>query len=307
MLIKRLTKANNLTALSMLKGLHKITYASGYVKYDILEDDFFIGNMKISKQTFGGVAKENNVFNSANYDGLVGFSYAALGVPPGITPIFNNVMTQKKLNKNVFSLFISRNGFNSSRFWLGGVNQQYIKQADPKNINWHTVIKKTWWTLKLDKVLIGKHDSGLCSSDRNASFNKNCAIIMDSGTSAMATPSGTFEAFNKIIYSHGKLDKISSWPDITFVIDGRHYVMPGYTYLMVNNKITYRQNDKAHDIIQPAFGQFDSGDLEYAVWIAGDSFLSEFITIYDRDNDKVGIAEPWHKNIKKIQENNKKI
>jgi hypothetical protein len=157
-----LTQSSAVNAISSLH-VHKISYAQGFVKYQTLIDNFWIGNLEITAQTFGGVVKEKSVFENADYDGLVGFSYKALGVPPGIMPIFNNVIKQGKLRKNVFSLFISRKGHKSSRFWLGGVNLQYIKNADPKQITWHNVVKKTWWTLKLDKVYIGKKDTGLCS------------------------------------------------------------------------------------------------------------------------------------------------
>jgi hypothetical protein len=167
--VKTLTQSSAVNAISSLH-VHKISYAQGFVKYQTLVDNFWIGNLEITAQTFGGVVKEKSVFENADYDGLVGFSYKALGVPPGIMPIFNNVIKQGKLKKNVFSLFISRKGHKSSRFWLGGVNLQYIKNADPKQITWHNVVKKTWWTLKLDKVYIGKKDTGLCSPNYSIFF-----------------------------------------------------------------------------------------------------------------------------------------
>jgi len=102
----------------------------------------------VTGQTFGVVVDEKNIFEDALFDGIVGFSYKALGAPPGITPIFNNVMKQKKLKKDVFSLFVSRNEKHSSRLWLGGVNLDYVKDGDRRNIEWHKVVERTWWTLR---------------------------------------------------------------------------------------------------------------------------------------------------------------
>lgn len=292
---------NTVEAISAL-NLHTIKYAEGYVKYETLVDDFWVGKFLIEGQSFGGVVKEREVFEGASYDGLVGLAYAGLGVPPGMKPLFDNIIEQMKLERNIFALYISRKGYKSSRFWLGGVNLQYIKDADQNKINWHPVIKKKWWTLKLDQVLVDGKDSGLCSAVATKNPAHNCAIIMDSGTSSMAAPSQTYQDFMKLLYKNGLNNSISSWPDLTFVIDGIKYELPNYSYLLVNNNITYQKKcSSKSDIVQPGFGSFASGDFINAIWIAGDSFQSEYITIFDRDNDMVGLTKPWLKNIERIQ------
>ena len=284
---------------------HTINYAEGFVDYETLVDNFWIGDFEVLGQSFGGVVDEKNVFDNAIYDGLVGLAYAGQGVPPGITPIFDNIIKQKGLERNIFALYISRVGFASSRFWLGGVNLQYLHNADMHNVTWHRVIRKKWWTLKLDKVLINGQDSKLCDDGQSESYRKNCAIIMDSGTSSMAAPAQTHNKFMNLLNKIGKSNSIKSWPKLTFVIDGKNYDMPNYAYLSTNTQLTYQKSCKKSDFVEPEFVPFDSGDDEYAIWIAGDAFLSEYISIYDRDNDMVGLGKPWLKNIEKIQKNEK--
>lgn len=222
----------------------------GYIKYQTLVNTFYFGsNLSVTNQTFGGVVDEKGVFDNALFDGIVGFSYKALGTPPGITPIFNNVMKQKKLQNNIFALFVARNSRHESKFWLGGINLQYIKNADQNQITWHKVIERTWWTLKLDKVLIDGVDSGLCKEGATV-LPYNCGIIMDSGTSSMAAPIQTFDKFHSLLTVKGKYNEVKSWPDLTFVIDGRNYVLPGYAYLYVDQKITYqKENDSNLDLV----------------------------------------------------------
>jgi len=48
---------------------NKISYGSGYVKYISLTDIFYIENIKIPKQKFGGVIDQETVFANAAYDG----------------------------------------------------------------------------------------------------------------------------------------------------------------------------------------------------------------------------------------------
>jgi len=183
------------------------------------------------------------------------------------------------------------------------VNLQYLHNADMHNVTWHRVIRKKWWTLKLDKVLINGQDSKLCDDGQSESYRKNCAIIMDSGTSSMAAPAQTHNKFMNLLNRIGKSNSIKSWPKLTFVIDGKNYDMPNYAYLSTNTQLTYQKSCKKSDFVEPEFVPFDSGDDEYAIWIAGDAFLSEYISIYDRDNDMVGLGKPWLKNIEKIQKN----
>jgi len=42
--------------------------------------------------------------------------------------------------------------------------------------------------------------------------------------------------------------------------------------MMVNNQITYQKKTNGGDLVTPSYSAFDSGDLDLAVWIAGDIF-----------------------------------
>ena len=76
--------------------------------------------------------------------------------------------------------------------------------------------------------------------------------------------------------------------------------------MLVNGYPTNKKHSSADQIISPGFVPFDSGDLNYNIWIAGDTFLSRYMTIYSRDDNSVGITKPWFENIKKIQRNERK-
>lgn len=62
---------------------------------------------------------------------------------------------------------------------IGGYDKGLLKN----DLKYHKVVKKTWWTLRLTKVIIGGVDTKFCNKK-----DKICYIIIDTGASLMATP-----------------------------------------------------------------------------------------------------------------------
>jgi len=76
------------------------------------------------------------------------------------------------------------------------------------------------------------------------------------------------------------------------VINGVEYKLSGKDYVTVDGSVTFQSHNDDGGEIESGFLPFDSNDEDYTIWIAGDNFLSKFITVYDRDNDLVGIGYP---------------
>ena len=111
----------------------------------------------------------------------------------------------------MFSIYLSRNlELKSSRMFLGGYDTNFF---DVKTLSFHRVIRKSWWTLNLEKVFIGGKDTGLCNKE------DNCEIIMDTGASLMATPPGMYSDFLDAVTKNGKCENMKSFPTIGFQID----------------------------------------------------------------------------------------
>ena len=90
--------------------------------------------------------------------------------------------------------------------FLGGYDKDYYVEK----MNFHKVVRKSWWTLGLEKVLINGVDSELCGS------KTHCEIIMDTGASLMATPPQMYSKFIDLISKGSKCSDLKSFPTVTF-------------------------------------------------------------------------------------------
>ncbi|XP_061445969.1 cathepsin D-like [Rhineura floridana] len=276
-----------------------IHYGSGSLNGFLSEDVLKIGNLTIQNQTFGEATDlPGLVFVAAKFDGIMGLAYPTISVN-NVTPPFDNMMREKLLKKNVFSFHlcntdsISQN--NGGEVVFGGINHN----AYEGKLHYIPVSRKAYWQIKMDKISVDKQSKGkkcwpwnLFNKDNSVQLCKDsCQGIVDTGTSLITGPSDDIRDLHKAIGAEHAFggqylidcNKLNELPNVTFHLAGKPYTLTPEEYTL--------QLSQAG--VTACISGFTSLDIPKPIgplWILGDVFLRRYYSVFDRDNDQIGLG-----------------
>ncbi|NWU99672.1 CATE protein, partial [Upupa epops] len=225
-----------------------------------------------------GPPEPGTAFLDAEFDGILGLAYPSLAVD-GITPVFDNMMAQDLLELPMFSVYMSSNpespvggellfgGFDTSRF--------------TGTLNWVPVTQQGYWQIQLDNIQLAGTVT-FCAS--------GCQAIVDTGTSLITGPTKDIEELQNYIGATSvdgayavECSNLGVMPDVTFTINGLPYTLGAQSYTLMeygDSTAFCTSGFQGLDITPPA------GPL----WILGDVFIRKFYSVFDRGNNRVGLA-----------------
>jgi len=267
-------------------GLYSTLFGSGELTGVISQDWVYLGDLTIKNYEFAEIVSQQSILDDADFDGVCGLSFPEQDPQYGeLVSIVDAIKEQNLLSSNMFSFFLMRDpGVEDSRIIFGGYDDSLL--GGP--IGWYPVVGTDYWMVKGNNILVGGQDIGLC--------NGGCYFIMDTGTSILTGPTNQL---NQLLDSINVTDGCQNYyelPDITFVIGQDSYTLNADDYILAIGAdeafLPYaRPNvDEIVDCVSVFYPMDLVGEQNGNVWIMGDTFLSKFYMMYDRDNMQVGIA-----------------
>uniref|UniRef100_A0A8C4VAW6 Peptidase A1 domain-containing protein n=1 Tax=Falco tinnunculus TaxID=100819 RepID=A0A8C4VAW6_FALTI len=247
-----------------------IQYGTGKMEGIVGSDTVSVASLVDTDQLFGlSTTEPGQFFVHVAFDGILGLGYPNLAADE-ITPVFDNMVNERLLEENVFSVYLSRETTGSVVIF-GGIDESYFTGS----INWISVSYQGYWQISMDSIIVNSQE---------VACGGGCQAIVDTGTSLVAGPPSGISNIQRAVGARQDTDgeynvncsSIAAMPDVIFVIDGVQYPVSPLAYT--------EQNDQG-----PCISSFQntSGDL----WILGDVFIRVYYSIFDRDNNRVGLAK----------------
>ncbi|XP_019402050.1 PREDICTED: cathepsin E [Crocodylus porosus] len=256
-----------------------IQYGTGSLTGIIGSDQVTVEGITVVNQQFAeSVSEPGSTFVDAEFDGILGLAYPSLAVD-GVIPVFDNMMAQNLVELPVFSVYMSRNPESSAggELLFGGFDTSHFSGT----LSWVPVTKQGYWQIQLDNIQVF-NSVVLCA--------EGCQAIVDTGTSLITGPPSDIKQIQNAISAtpvDGEYavdcNNLNMLPDVTFTINGIPYTLSAeaYTLMDYSDGMAICTSGFQGMNIQPPAGP---------LWILGDVFIRQFYTVFDRGNNRVGLA-----------------
>ncbi|NXN26054.1 PEPA protein, partial [Nycticryphes semicollaris] len=247
-----------------------IAYGTGSMFGVLGYDTVTVAGIEVLNQIFGLAETEPGAFfYYTPFDGILGLAFPSIA-SSGATPVFDNMMMQNLVAKDLFSVYLSKEGESGSFVLFGAIDPFYTTNG----ITWIPLSAETYWQITMNSVTIGG-EAIACAF--------GCQAIVDTGTSLLAVPERALSVILNILgaSSSGMISckAASSLPSIVFHINGKAFPVPPSAYVIKSNGYCTLG-------FQGMNVPTESGEL----WILGDVFIREYYVIFNRATNMVGLS-----------------
>uniref|UniRef100_A0A914H6F2 Peptidase A1 domain-containing protein n=1 Tax=Globodera rostochiensis TaxID=31243 RepID=A0A914H6F2_GLORO len=258
-----------------------LLYGSGAMDGFVSKDTVCVSNICVQQQEFAEATMDIG-FKNAKFDGVLGMAFLEASAL-NLSTVFDNMVTQHKVQEPVFSFWLNRNPESKigGEMTIGGTDQQRFVAP----ITYTPVTRKAYWQFKMDSIS-GSQGKIVC--------HNGCQAVADTGASLIVGPTNEVKEIQNYIGATSDnnytvpCEKISNLPDISFNIGGKAYTLEGKDYVV---KLTTKGKTQC----LPGFFGFDLPSFE-KLWVLGDVFIGRYYTVFDVGQSRVGFAQAKDEN-----------
>ncbi|NWX41902.1 PEPA protein, partial [Steatornis caripensis] len=248
----------------------QISYGTGSMTGVLGYDTVNVAGLKVTNQIFGLAENEpGDFFYYSPFDGILGLAFPSIS-SSGATPVFDNMMQEKLVASDLFSVYLSNDKDSGSFVLFGGIDSSYTTNG----VTWVPLSAETYWQITMDSMSI-EGESVACAS--------GCQAIVDTGTSLLVVPNTVLSTIQSIFgaSSDGQIscEAVSSLPNIVFNINGNAFPVPPSAYVI---------NSDGYCIL--GFEGMDVPTESGELWILGDIFIRQYYVIFNRGDNMVGLS-----------------
>lgn len=262
------------------RGVHfDIKYGTGHVSGFTSNDVLMVGGMRVSLD-FGEIVKSpTTIFLTTPFDGLFGMAFPELSKAGTVPPLYKMV-SDGLIDKNMFAFWLRPATMGEWGEGSGGVLS--IGGYNPDHfigeITWLKISKRPYWQVELTRAYMG--------DDPELSWSGKA--VLDTGTSLIVMPEKIAAKINSQLsaqyssesgYFMFDCSKVSSFPDLYLSLNGVDFSLSPSDY-------TIHFSGECYSTISG----MDIGNSDGPLWILGDAFLRKYYTVFDADQERIGLA-----------------
>lgn len=164
------------------------------------------------------------------------------------------------------------------------MNEAKKKYPNSAGIHWMKQNSKYHWQARLFAAKLGEEEMKLTVPH----------VIFDTGTSLTYVPKVTYDYFIKQVSGTGYCYQDgadlycdcenSKYPTLSFMVGSHEEGQRHWVKLEPSDYLMYYGYDLCYVLVQPELEGISD------MWLLGDNFLRKYYSIYDMDNNRVGLA-----------------
>jgi len=271
-------KAHESTTFRHEHGIMGVHYGGGIIKARLSRDTIHLDNIAIPNQLFGSTYFAEGKFGKS--DGILGLAMPALATHHSI-PVFDHIAKEHLLPHPQFAFYLSNHAAgDNSEFSLGAPNPARMATE----FNYHNLINSNdYWAVKMDDIELNGKRLNACDNEKGY-----CKLVVDSGTSFLTAPFAATREMLPHMHSQRDCSNVGELPEIAYIIEGKRYPLTADDYVV---KVHHKGRG-----VQCITGlmHLDVPAPRGPVFILGDVFMRKYYSLFDRKNNRVGLALAKH-------------